>query len=134
LVEHFVVNAAKQVDQDKPLLDPAALALLQEYQWPGNIRQLENAIFRLVALNTKAVIQRDDVETILFGQELSKTETSTVSQYTDMQDWSSAQQHFEKSLLLELYPMYPSTRKLAERLKVSHNKIAMKLRAYNISG
>lgn len=133
LVEHFVTNAAKQVDQACPLLDPSALSLLQEYQWPGNIRQLENAIFRLVALNNKAVIQRDDVESILSGQELNESEAASNNQYLDIQDWASAQESFERSLLSELYPLYPSTRKLAERLKVSHNKIAMKLRAYNIA-
>ena len=47
-------------------------------------------------------------------------------------DWQSAQEKFESSLLKELYPLYPTTRKLADRLKVSHNKIAMKLRKYEI--
>jgi len=132
LVEYFVNNAAKQVGQNKPVISPEALALLQEYKWPGNIRQLENAVFRLVALNDKAMIQGDDVETLLYGQELRKEELPLVNEFLDIQDWSSAQEHFERKLLMELYPLYPSTRKLAERLKVSHNKIAMKLRAYNI--
>ena len=132
LVEHFVKNAARQVEQEAPILTPSALSLLQTYQWPGNIRQLENSIFRLVALNTKRVIQRNDVEDILSVQEFDKNDEINIVQYESFRDWRSAQEHFEKALLMELYPSYPSTRKLALRLKVSHNKIAMKLRAYNI--
>ncbi len=132
LVDHFVANAAKQVAQPQPKFTAAALALLKEYQWPGNIRQLENVIFRLVALNTTSSIEHHEVESILFGQKLHQTELPQVCQQLNIVDWQTAQQHFEKNLLEELYPFYPSTRKLADRLKVSHNKIAMKLRAYQI--
>ena len=31
-------------------IEPEALALLAAYRWPGNVRQLENAIFRAVVL------------------------------------------------------------------------------------
>ena len=31
-------------------IEPEALALLTAYRWPGNVRQLENAIFRAVVL------------------------------------------------------------------------------------
>ena len=39
---------------------------------------------------------------------------------------------YEKSLLEELFPRYPSTRKLAERLGTSHSAIAQRLRRYGI--
>ena len=58
-------------------------------------------------------------------------ENSDVAMET-VQDWSSAQSEFEAKLLAHLYPLFPTTRKLAERLKVSHNKIAMKLRKHHI--
>lgn len=34
-----------------------AIAMLESYRWPGNIRQLENAIFRLVVLTDEEVIE-----------------------------------------------------------------------------
>ncbi|MCW7363686.1 TyrR/PhhR family helix-turn-helix DNA-binding protein [Escherichia coli] len=40
---------------------------------------------------------------------------------------------FERSVLTQLYPRYPSTRKLAKRLGVSHTAIANKLREYGLS-
>jgi len=40
---------------------------------------------------------------------------------------------FERSVLTKLYLSYPSTRKLAKRLGVSHTAIANKLREYGLS-
>lgn len=40
---------------------------------------------------------------------------------------------FERSVLTQLYMNYPSTRKLAKRLGVSHTAIANKLREYGLS-
>ena len=130
LTEYFIENAAKQVNQSIPKITEQALNSLLDYHWPGNIRQLENTIFRLVALNNNNEISYEDVNGILDQQE-NKQSTSTDSQ-SDVEDWASAQASFEKQLLKQLYPLYPTTRKLAKRLNVSHNKIAMKLRAYNI--
>lgn len=40
---------------------------------------------------------------------------------------------FESAVLTQLYGSYPSTRKLAKRLGVSHTAIANKLREYGLS-
>ncbi|HCJ6645270.1 TPA: transcriptional regulator, partial [Enterobacter hormaechei subsp. xiangfangensis] len=40
---------------------------------------------------------------------------------------------FERSVLTQLYRSYPSTRKLAKRLGVSHTAIANKLREYGLN-
>lgn len=144
LATHFIHNAAKQVEQFEqgmskvPKLSKPALLLLQAYRWPGNIRQLQNVLFSVVALNTTAVIEAQDIEQALtkFSQGINR-EKDDVSIDTAIslavKDWSSAQADFEEKLLLQLYPLFPTTRKLAERLKVSHNKIAMKLRKYGIN-
>lgn len=50
LVEHFLARYAAQTGRDGISFDPAAMELLKYYDWPGNARQLENEIYRLVAL------------------------------------------------------------------------------------
>lgn len=143
LATYFINNAIKQVEQaidspsNKVKLTEGALALLRAYHWPGNIRQLQNVLFSVVALNTSNVIDVHDIEQALtkFSQvsPLSQNEIPTdLSEVQTIKDWSSAQERFEKQLLSQLYPFFPTTRKLAERLNVSHNKIAMKLRKYHI--
>jgi DNA-binding NtrC family response regulator len=51
LVRSFVERFAAEQRLNQPLtVSSGALALLTAYDWPGNIRQLENAIFRAVVL------------------------------------------------------------------------------------
>jgi transcriptional regulator with PAS, ATPase and Fis domain len=49
--EHSVVKA----------MAPDAVAMLAEYSWPGNVRQLENVIERLVVTGRREVVQVDDL-------------------------------------------------------------------------
>ncbi|GLX79885.1 transcriptional regulator [Thalassotalea insulae] len=130
LVEHFVLNAARQFKLTPPSVSHEAMTILTTFHWPGNIRQLENVIFRLIALNEGSKISAAQVQTVLFDSNDPGLLTTMNEQ--EIEDWASAQANFERRLLEQLYPYYPTTRKLAERLKVSHNKIAMKLRAYGI--
>ena len=48
--------------------------------------------------------------------------------------WDDAQAAFERELLGRLYPLFPSSRKLAARLATSHTMIANKLRRHGIPG
>jgi DNA-binding NtrC family response regulator len=45
-------------------LSPAATALLEQYQWPGNIRELRNAIERAMLLADGEYIQAEDFTTL----------------------------------------------------------------------
>ncbi len=42
-------------------ISPEALAALTEYSWPGNVRQLENVVERLVVTGRHEIIQLDDL-------------------------------------------------------------------------
>jgi two-component system response regulator PilR (NtrC family) len=50
LVRHFIARFAGDLDRAEPEIDPAALALLEQYHYPGNVRELENVIERAVTL------------------------------------------------------------------------------------
>ncbi len=139
LASFFLCNAAKQVTQSSatnliiPVLTEQALVLLQHYHWPGNVRQLHNVLFNVVALNKGTKISADDLQQVLVKFSNTSQDIQEKNALAHSKDWSSALAEFEASLLQEFYPLYPSTRKLAQRLKVSHNKIAMKLRQYGLN-
>lgn len=51
LARHFLARFAAEEGKRIARIDAEALALLAAYRWPGNVRQLENAVFRAVALS-----------------------------------------------------------------------------------
>jgi len=50
LVRHFLARMAVEEGKRIRVVSAEALALLSAYRWPGNVRQLENAVFRAVVL------------------------------------------------------------------------------------
>jgi two-component system, NtrC family, response regulator PilR len=61
LAEHFVARFAEQMRKPISGISGAALSLLTQYAWPGNIRELENAIERAVALERTPTILPDSL-------------------------------------------------------------------------
>ena len=50
LARHFLARFAAEEGKRIRLITPEALRVLAAFRWPGNIRQLENAVFRAVVL------------------------------------------------------------------------------------
>jgi DNA-binding NtrC family response regulator len=50
LVRHFLVRIVAEEGKRVRSISAEALAMLRQYRWPGNVRQLENAVFRAVVL------------------------------------------------------------------------------------
>lgn len=61
LAAFFTVKYSTQLEKSPPVMDPHVLAILQNYSFPGNIRELENIIERAVILSENGVISPDDL-------------------------------------------------------------------------
>lgn len=57
LVEHFLDRFCKENQTPRRRFHPDAMRLLLDYEWPGNIRELENVVERAVVLSTSEVIE-----------------------------------------------------------------------------
>ncbi len=62
LVRHFLVKYAEEMGKEVRGLAPDALAVLDQYPFPGNVRELENIIQRAVVLAEGEIIRRADLE------------------------------------------------------------------------
>jgi DNA-binding NtrC family response regulator len=60
LVQHFIIRFAAEEGRKIRTIEPQALAMLQAYAWPGNVRQLENAVFRAIVLCESDRLTVDD--------------------------------------------------------------------------
>ena len=109
--------------------DRIFLNTLSRYSWAGNLRELYNVLYRACTLAHSYRLSVKDLN--LPNTMLSSTEIVTYFPETGTLDEMMAQ--YEAELLRKFYAEYPSTRKLAQRLGISHTAIANKLRAYGIN-
>ncbi|WP_105621939.1 transcriptional regulator TyrR [Cronobacter malonaticus] len=128
LTEMFVARFADEQGVPRPKLAGDLGQVLTRYGWPGNVRQLKNAIYRALTqlegyeLRPQDILLPDfDAAALPVGEEAMEGSLDDITR------------RFERSVLTQLYRSYPSTRKLAKRLGVSHTAIANKLREYGLS-
>jgi two-component system response regulator HydG len=61
LVRHFAEKFAGELGKTVPRFSEKAMEAMQSYAWPGNARELENAIQRIVVMNDEQVIEVPDL-------------------------------------------------------------------------
>lgn len=61
LAQHFLKYYGQQSGKPVPAFSEKALELLSSYPWPGNIRELENAVEQAVALSYQPVLTPEDL-------------------------------------------------------------------------
>lgn len=67
LAEHFLARAEREGMAARQF-SPEALEIIRAYSWPGNVRQLENTVRRLIVTSSEDTISRGEVEMVLGNQ------------------------------------------------------------------
>ncbi|WP_295526890.1 sigma-54 dependent transcriptional regulator [Novosphingobium sp. Chol11] len=62
LAEHFFARYANEQGVAPPILAPEAVAAMQSYDWPGNVRQLRNVVERTIILAPRERLARIDAD------------------------------------------------------------------------
>ena len=65
LVSHFIARLSAEAGKRVVGISPPAIEMLRSYNWPGNIRQLENAVYRAVVLSDSAYLESVDFPQIV---------------------------------------------------------------------
>ncbi|KJK02213.1 ATPase AAA [Pseudomonas sp. 21] len=126
LVEHFLDQASRQIGCSLPKLSPQALDRLGRYHWPGNVRQLENALFQAVSLCEGGTIRPEHIRLPDYGA------PHPLGDFSLEGGLDAIVGRFERAVLERLYREHPSSRQLGKRLGVSHTTIANKLRTHGL--
>ena len=71
LIKHFLLRASAEAGKDPPQLDAETADLFTRYRWPGNIRELQNAIQQAVILCSGTRITRADLPARITGDHQS---------------------------------------------------------------
>jgi two-component system response regulator PilR (NtrC family) len=81
LAAHFLEKFREQMGKNVASISQEAMVYLERYDWPGNIRELENVIERAVALEASATVLPDSLPPHLRG--LPSKNGQTASQLPD---------------------------------------------------
>ena len=66
LAEHFLARGERDMGSQRRL-SPDAMAMVRAHPWPGNVRQLENTLKRLLVTATEPDISKAEIESVLGG-------------------------------------------------------------------
>jgi transcriptional regulator of aroF, aroG, tyrA and aromatic amino acid transport len=127
LLDLFISRYSLQLGINKPVLSQEVIEVLSSYQWPGNIRELDNTVLR-------GLTQLNGDRLTIDNFQLPKVESAIVNDVGVNLEGGldDIMKQYESQILDKLYQSFPSSRKLAKRLGVSHTSIANKLREYGI--
>ncbi|GIW92330.1 MAG: sigma-54-dependent Fis family transcriptional regulator [Pirellulaceae bacterium] len=122
LAEHFIRKACQEVGKPVKNVSAEALALLENYAWPGNIRELQNVLERAVLLGKGSQIEVSDLPPRL----LHAGSTSPVRPTSSLKE---ALEDPERQIILEVLEACDWNRTLtADRLGINRTTLYKKMR------
>jgi len=80
LIDYFLVRYAREVNINNPGITDAALKIIENYNWPGNIRELGNTIHKALIFNRGTPISADDIHQTISGKQPEKTQSDDLEQ------------------------------------------------------
>jgi transcriptional regulator with GAF, ATPase, and Fis domain len=101
LAEYFAARYAKRCNRDVQGISAEARAYLARYDWPGNIRELENAMERAVVIGSSSFILPEDLpETLFEGAPTSAAESVSAA---DSAQYHDAVRKLKRQLILNAF-------------------------------
>ena len=125
LVESFLTKYAAEFGRPRPSLSPRALRMLLDYSWPGNIRELENAVKKIVALGAENLALPD----LVAEPAEIRTEVNETRSYSLKAAARAASREAEREMILEALARTRWNRKrAAQELQISYKSLLYKLK------
>ena len=130
LVEYFVQRYANRAGKNIRSIDKKTLDLLQSYDWPGNIRELQNIIERSMILSSGDVLSVDEMW-------LSKQTSESTSQVMASAAFKVARGRSEReiieSALAESRGRVSGPSGAAAKLRIPASTLATRIKALKIN-
>lgn len=130
LVEMFLTKSSEEMGRLRPQVSARTLHLLMEYPWPGNIRELENTIKKVVALGDEQLAVKELDEIRPETRVAAKAETRSYSLKAAAR---AASRQAERELILDVLSRTRWNRKrAAQELQISYKSLLYKLKQIGI--
>jgi two-component system, NtrC family, response regulator AtoC len=129
LVSHFLDKQSNLLQRPRPSLSARTIRRLAEYGWPGNLRELENVVKRIVVLGDEEFALADLAHAGVLQVATSRT---AEPDGTSLKDASrAASREAERSLILKTLEHTRWNRKLAaQQLHISYKSLLCKIKQF----
>jgi transcriptional regulator with PAS, ATPase and Fis domain len=130
LAQHFLQKHAKHYHKSLTAIEPAAMHLMKNYRWPGNIRELEHAIEQAVVLAPPeaTILTLDDLP-----EEIRHEESRSMQVLEQMTNLPAAVEALETRMIRRaLQETHGNKSHAAEKLGLSRRGLLNKLERYKI--
>lgn len=125
---HFLTRYNQKYGKEKQLARKA-IEILEHYEWPGNIRELQNVLERLVVITPHDFIEDQDVLSALYGEAESKeTEVPSEIAIRNIMPLKDAMEHVETQLLSLALTKYRTAAEAARALDISEATMSRKIK------
>jgi transcriptional regulator with GAF, ATPase, and Fis domain len=130
LIDHFLARFNQTKHTAISGIEPDALRLLANYDWPGNIRELENMVERLVVLKKQGRLLVSDLPEKICRKQAAPELTEQFIQFSeDGINLSREVEQYEKHLIVEaLRKANGVTTKAAQLLQLNRTTLVEKLK------
>ncbi|ARJ39312.1 transcriptional regulator [Sporosarcina sp. P16a] len=118
---HLVLNRTNRKYGLEHYFQPGLVELLHQYEWPGNIREMENMIERLVVTAEQDEISWSSLPFIIDQPDLSENYSL-----------KATLEEIEKKIILEKLQTFRTTRKVAQVLGISQSAVVKKMKKYGL--
>ena len=125
LVRYFVKKYNEEFDSDLKIAK-SGWDVLYKYQWPGNIRELQNIIKRLVI-----IADREEVDARQIMEQLDSFDMG-IAESTSSGDLKSYVEEYEKNIIITKMKDYKSSSRLARALGIDKSTLNRKIKKYGI--
>jgi PAS domain S-box-containing protein len=129
LIHHFLRKFNQKYEMNKKISSEVMDRLIA-YDWPGNVREVENFIERLVVMVIEDIIELKHLPEFLQSNIANSHFQVSISGIIPLK---KASEDLEKQLISKALKKYGTTRKAAEILQVDQATVVRKSKKYNIS-
>lgn len=134
LVNHFLKKYGDKFEIQRKI-DDDAVEYLKQCEWPGNIRELENMVQRLMISAKGEQITLLDVMRELHAEVFESTNLDFSSMQEEsgkVMDLEKMVDNFEKNIIKHACEKYGSTRKVAKAIGISQTQLVRKKKKYEL--
>ncbi|MCB0308147.1 MAG: sigma-54-dependent Fis family transcriptional regulator [Bdellovibrionales bacterium] len=135
LIDHFLEEKARRAGVLKKTLSKEAASYLLQYDYPGNIRELENMIERAVVISQNPSIELEDFPAQGHGLKKNSDLSTQIPMEEGLKKIEEIKFKLEKEVIERALKNYPdkSNSEIAELLGTSRRILEMRLKRYNIT-